>query len=576
MIEVIAEIANAHQGSYKTAIKLAKQAFLSGADAIKFQVYFADELLVKSHSRYKHFLKQSFSLKQWKSIFLSQKNKKIYCDIFGPKALNIAIKYKVYGVKIHSSDLENLELIKKIPKKMKVLLSCGGSNLFTISKALKILNEKGIKPVLMHGFQAYPTNIQDINFNRLKLLADQFKDTAHLGFQDHTAGSDKMNFYLPTLAIGVGAKYIEKHITFDRAKKKIDYYSSIEPKKLREFVKIIRNLEKTFYLKKDNFSDSEKKYSKTTNKNWVAKKNIKKGQKLNLSNLALKRIDSHESFNIDFENIKNKKTKKFIAKDQKINSDVLYQKICAFVSVRSESKRLRNKWKLKICEKLPLYHLVQRLKKSKLLDEIVICTTHRKDDDQIFNFAKKNNIKCFRGSELNVLERMLNAAKKFGNFDHLVRVTGDDILIDHHYLDVAINHHLKTNSDYTDHKRLPSGTETEIFSHTFLKRLNKSIIFKNDTEYLTSFVTDYKDQFKISSAPVHMKHHTNLSMTIDTKKDFLKVKSFLELMNEKNKLYNYSIDDVMDFLQKLDKSKYQNIKKKNYKPKTTLNWNIYK
>ena len=132
MIEVIAEIANAHQGNYKTAIKLAKQAFSSGADAVKFQIYFADELLVKSHVRYKHFLNQSFSLNQWKSILLSQKNKKIYCDIFGIKALNVAIKYKVYGVKIHSSDLENLELIKKIPKKMKVLLSCGGSNLFNI------------------------------------------------------------------------------------------------------------------------------------------------------------------------------------------------------------------------------------------------------------------------------------------------------------------------------------------------------------------------------------------------------------------------------------------------------------
>lgn len=576
MIEVIAEIANAHQGNYKTAIKLAKQAFSSGADAVKFQIYFADELLVKSHTRYKHFLNQSFSLNQWKNIFLSQKNKKIYCDVFGTKALDVAIKYKAQGVKIHSSDLENLELIKKIPKKMKVLLSCGGSNLFTISKAVNILNSKGIKPVLMHGFQAYPTNIQDINFNRLKLLLNQFKNNVSLGFQDHTSGSDKINFYLPVLAMGIGAEYIEKHITFERKKKLVDYYSSIEPKKLAEFINIIRDLEKTFYLKKDNFSNSEKNYARTTNKNWVAKKNIKKGQKLNLSNLVLKRVDSKGAFNTEFESIKDKKTKNSILKDQKINSCDLQQKVCAFVSVRSDSKRLKNKWKLKICGKPSLYHLVSRLKKSKHLDDIVICTTNRKNDNQIYNFAKQNKIKCFRGSELNVLERMLMAAKKFGPFDQLVRVTGDDILIDNHYLDIAINHHLNTNSDYTDHKRLPSGTETEIFSHLFLKKLYKSIIFKNETEYLTSFVTDHKDQFKTSSAHVDKKHQTNLSMTIDTKKDFLKVKKFLELMKKKNKLYNYSINDVSDFLKKLNKKKYQNIKKKNYKAKTTLNWNIYK
>ena len=68
MIKIIAEVANAHQGNYKTAIKLANEAFLNGADAVKFQIYFADELLVKSHTRYNHFLKQSFSVNEWKKI----------------------------------------------------------------------------------------------------------------------------------------------------------------------------------------------------------------------------------------------------------------------------------------------------------------------------------------------------------------------------------------------------------------------------------------------------------------------------------------------------------------------------
>jgi len=574
MIEIIAEIANAHQGSYKTAIKLADKAFVYGADAVKFQIYFAEELLVKSHPRYNHFLNQSFSINQWHKIFKSQKNRKVYCDVFGLKALSLAVKHKVFGVKIHSSDLENLELIKKIPKNMKVLLSCGGSNLFDISKAVKILNVKGIKPVLMHGFQAYPTKIEDINLNRFKLLKKKFKNNVEIGFQDHTSGSDKINFYLPVLTIGMGATFIEKHITFNRVRKKVDYYSSIEPKKLKEFINIIRNLEKAFFLKKDNFSESEKNYSITTSKNWVAKKNIKKGQKVNLSNLILKRIDLTKNFNADFDTIKNKTTIKLIKKDQKINFKDVKQNICAMVSVRSKSERLKNKWKLNICSKPTLYHLIKRLKKSTLLNEIVICTTKNKEDDKIINFAKKNNVKFFRGSELDVLDRILGAANKFGNFDHLVRVTGDDILIDYNYLDIAIRHHLSKNSDYTDHKLLPSGTETEIFSHVFLKKLSKAIEFGNDTEYLTTFVTDHKDQFKVSSAPVEKKHQINSSMTIDTKNDFLKVKNFLDIMKRKKKLYNYSIDDVVSFLKNLNKEKYKNKNKKKYKPNTTLNWTI--
>ena len=105
MIEIIAEIANAHQGSYKTAIKLADKAFVYGADAVKFQIYFAEELLVKSHPRYNHFLNQSFSINQWHKIFKSQKNRKVYCDVFGLKALSLAVKHKVFGVKIHHHSL---------------------------------------------------------------------------------------------------------------------------------------------------------------------------------------------------------------------------------------------------------------------------------------------------------------------------------------------------------------------------------------------------------------------------------------------------------------------------------------
>ena len=575
MIEIIAEVANAHQGNYKTAIKLANQAFLNGADAVKFQMYFADELLVRSHKRYNHFLKQSFSENQWNKVLKSQKKRKIYCDVFGIKALKIAIKNKIYGVKIHSSDLENFDLIRKIPKKMNVLLSCGGSNLFTISKAISILNKKNIKPVLMHGFQAYPTNIIDINLNRFKMLSEQFKDNAYLGFQDHTSGSNKLNFYLPIVALGIGATHIEKHITFDRAKKGVDYYSSIEPTKLKNFIEIIRDLEKAFFLKKYEFSNSEKKYSKITSKHWVAKRDIQKGQKLNLSNLILKRIDQQKNYNCEFESIVNKKTNKNLKQDDKINFSDLKLNICALVSVRSKSKRLKNKWKLKICGRPTLYHLINRLKNSKKIKDIIICTTTKSEDNQIYKFAKKNNLKCFRGSELNVLDRMLSAAKKFGDFDHLIRVTGDDILIDGYYLDLAINHHLKTNSEYTDHKLLPSGTETEIFSHEFLKKLTNSILFKNDTEYLTSFVINHRDQFKVSSAPVKKKHQTKLSMTIDTKKDFLKVKNFLKLMSKKNKLYDYSMDDVVAYLKKLNVKKYKNRNSKSYSPNTSLNWNIF-
>mgnify|MGYP004000619605 CR=1 FL=1 len=68
MVEIIAEIANAHQGNTSTAFKLAKAAKAAGANAVKFQIYFADDFISKDHPRYNHFKNQSFSIIQWEKL----------------------------------------------------------------------------------------------------------------------------------------------------------------------------------------------------------------------------------------------------------------------------------------------------------------------------------------------------------------------------------------------------------------------------------------------------------------------------------------------------------------------------
>ena len=142
MVEIIAEIANAHQGNPKEAIKLAKAASLSGADSVKFQIYFANDFIAKEHSRYEHFKKQAFSIGEWKKIILETKKFgiKIYCDILGEKAFEVAKSLNVDGYKIHSSDISNKKLLTKISKQnKKIFLSCGGAKFTEIYYALDIL-----------------------------------------------------------------------------------------------------------------------------------------------------------------------------------------------------------------------------------------------------------------------------------------------------------------------------------------------------------------------------------------------------------------------------------------------------
>ena len=115
-INIIAEIANAHQGSSEIAIELARAAVESGANSIKFQIYFAKELLTRNHPRFSHFNKQAFTRETWSKLLHKAKELgvEVYADVFGLEALDLAIKHNIDGIKVHSSDLINVKLLDKL------------------------------------------------------------------------------------------------------------------------------------------------------------------------------------------------------------------------------------------------------------------------------------------------------------------------------------------------------------------------------------------------------------------------------------------------------------------------------
>ena len=281
--EVIAEIANSHQGSVNSAFKLAEASFKSGADAIKFQIYFADEMLSKDHPRFSHFKNQSFSENTWNNLIQKLKEKKLkYIVMYLVlKLLKSRKKNNVDGYKIHSSDLNNIHLLNLIkdPRK-KIFISSGGSTLSEIAFAVKILNKKKIKPILLHGFQSYPTKIENSNLRKIQFFKNIFGDNCEYGYQDHISADNQFNYISPLIAIGLGAKYIEKHVTFNRDFKGVDYYSSLEPFELKKFVKLVKDCDRSFITKKYSFFDDEMKYRHEVKKIWYLKKKLKKKSKI--------------------------------------------------------------------------------------------------------------------------------------------------------------------------------------------------------------------------------------------------------------------------------------------------------
>ena len=162
---------------------------------------------------------------------------------------------------------------------------------------------------------------------------------------------------------------------------------------------------------------------------------------------------------------------------------------------------------------------------------------------------------------------MLKSTKKT-NPDVMIRITGDDVLIDIDYMEKAIDYHLSNNLDYTDHKKLPSGTETEVFNRKILNFINENAEDNSGTEYLTYYIKDNEQYFRTGSAAVEKKHQKNIRLTIDNLKDYKFVKPFLKKMQIKNKLLTYNIDDIISFYKR--KTNSQKINKKNIEINTKL------
>ena len=128
-ITIIAEMAASHEGIFENAKKIIDETAKSGADAIKFQKFTADELAEKSHPDYQLYKSQEMSVNQWKNLINHAKTKNllVFADVFGLKSAKTMADLNIDGYKIHSSDILNPSLLKFLSNQNKtILLSTAG------------------------------------------------------------------------------------------------------------------------------------------------------------------------------------------------------------------------------------------------------------------------------------------------------------------------------------------------------------------------------------------------------------------------------------------------------------------
>jgi len=131
-----------------------------------------------------------------------------------------------------------------------------------------------------------------------------------------------------------------------------------------------------------------------------------------------------------------------------------------------------------------LSRIVESLVKVEKIDKIIVATSIEKENDPIEEFCIKNGIAVYRGDELDVQSRFIHLIEEYG-FDHVIRLTGDNPIIDCKYLEIAISSHLKSNSDYTKTTGLPLGTNFELIKSGVLSCRSKENRSQEEKEHVT-------------------------------------------------------------------------------------------
>jgi spore coat polysaccharide biosynthesis protein SpsF len=201
------------------------------------------------------------------------------------------------------------------------------------------------------------------------------------------------------------------------------------------------------------------------------------------------------------------------------------------VQARMGSTRLPGKILKKIMGKPLLEYQIERLKRVKNIDDVVIATTENIIDNPVVELCKKLHCSIFRGSEDDVLLRYYLAAVRF-KADCIVRVNADCPLIDPEVVSDIVDYYLSNyrNIDYVSNileKGFPIGLHTEVFSMSSLRLANKNSNSLIEREHVTPYIYRNPDLFKIGSVVLD----DNLSYyrwTVDYPEDFDLVKKIIE------------------------------------------------
>lgn len=212
-------------------------------------------------------------------------------------------------------------------------------------------------------------------------------------------------------------------------------------------------------------------------------------------------------------------------------------KVGAIVQARIGATRLPGKVLEIITGEPMVWHVVNRLRLSKKLHNIILAIPDAKEDDVLEDFAREQNISYFRGSQQDVLSRYYEAAKTF-HCEVVARITADCPLIDPEVVDQVIERHLASGADYTSNtieRTFPRGMDTEVFSRQTLERTYREARQPYEREHVTPYIYEHPNMFQLQNVEAQGEaRRPEIRLTVDYQEDLELVRRICQSLGEKS------------------------------------------
>ncbi|MDR2817804.1 MAG: glycosyltransferase family protein [Oscillospiraceae bacterium] len=224
-------------------------------------------------------------------------------------------------------------------------------------------------------------------------------------------------------------------------------------------------------------------------------------------------------------------------------------KYLAIIQARCGSSRLPNKVMKDLAGKAVIERMVERVQKSKKIDEVIVATSIADNNLPLIELCARRRFRVFVGSEKDVLDRYYQAAKLF-NPEYIIRVTADCPLIDYHLVDQMIEC-VTPETDYvhTDEQTFPVGLGAEIVKFSVLEQIWRDAKLKSEREHVTLFIPNNCSRYKIQTLKFPIDGVSDKRLTLDHPEDYELISIIYNHFAELGLQDDFYAKEILEFLE---------------------------